>query len=304
MLMVMISYGSIYGVNYAVHGFAGTNSNHGTGLLGKAMLLAPKHAGEFAGTPLQEPVDELARLMEPVVTRLDQMENGRAQTLVSQTYVNYLRFGVLFPMYRERFNHANGWERELYVRDIANAIVSKDLAGYLELSWREFVALINLAPIMTSSEAADARADVERLAPWPYDGAESWEYESGPRLLKIEVGIGDAQRGTATVIGFRAIYYGFYIIGIGAILVMVVTAVRRQPASLGFQIIGSSAILYAGTISMTALGDVGGVRYLVPIWPCIAVSWIFAADWLRRKALAPRPEFSTGYAAGQQRAVS
>ena len=41
---------------------------------------------------------------------------------------------------------------------------------------------------------------------------------------------------------------------------------------------------------MTALGDVGGVRYLVPIWPCIAVSWIFAADWVRLKVLVPRPE--------------
>ena len=139
-------------------------------------------------------------MMDPVVTRLDQMENGRARTLISQTYVNYLRFGVLFPMYRERFNHADGWDRELYVRDIANAIVSKDLAGYLELSWREFVALVNLAPIMTSAEAADARADVERLAPWPYDGDEFWEYESGPRLLKMEIGISDAQRGTATVV--------------------------------------------------------------------------------------------------------
>ncbi len=190
-LTVLVSYGSIYAVNHTVHGFAGTNSNHGTGLLGKAMLLAPKHAGEFAGTPLQEPVAELARIMEPVVTRLDEMENERARTLISQTYVNYLRFGVLFPMYRERFNHADGWDRELYVRDIANAIVSKDLAGYLELSWREFMALVNLAPIMTSAEAADARADVERLAPWPYDGDESWEYESGPRLLKMEIEIGD-----------------------------------------------------------------------------------------------------------------
>jgi hypothetical protein len=303
-LTALVSYGSIYAVNHTVHGFAGTNSNHGTGLLGKAMLLAPKHAGEFAGTPFQEPVAELARIMDPVVTRLDQMENGRARTLISQTYVNYLRFGVLFPMYRERFNHADGWDRELYVRDIANAIVSKDLPGYLELSWREFVALVNLAPIMTSAEAADARADVERLAPWPYDGDESWEYESGPRLLKMEIGISDAQRGTATVVAFRVIYYGFYIIGIGAILVMVVTAVQRRPTALDLQIIGSSAILYAGTISMTALGDVGGVRYLVPIWPCIAVSWIFAADWLRLKALAPRPEFSADYAPGQRRAIS
>ena len=255
-------------------------------------------------TPLQEPVAELARLMEPVVTRLDQMENGRARTLISQTYVNYLRFGVLFPMYRERFNHADGWDRELYVRDIANAIVSKDLAGYLELSMLEFVALVNLAPIMTSAEAADARADVERLAPWPYDGDEFM----GIRIRSAPAQDGDRdQRCPARHRyrhGFRVIYYGFYIIGIGAILVMVVTAVQRRPASLDFQIIGSSAILYAGTISMTALGDVGGVRYLVPIWPCIAVSWIFAADWLRRKALAPRPEFSTGYAAGQQRAVS
>ena len=242
--------------------------------------------------------------MEPVVTRLDQMENGRARTLVSQTYVNYLRFGVLFPMYRERFNHANGWERELYVRDIADAIVSKDLAGYLELSWREFVALVDLAPIMTSSEAADARADVNGWPPGPMTAPNHGNMNRVRALLKIKVGIGDVQRGTATVIGFRMIYYGFYIIGIGAILVMVVTAVRRQPASLGFQIVGSSAILYAGTITMTALGDVGGVRYLVPIWPCIAVSWIFVADWLRLKVLAPRREFSTGYVPRQQRAVS
>jgi len=303
-LTVLVSYGSIYAVNYTVHGFAGTNSNHGTGLLGKAMLLAPKHAGEFQGTPLQEPVAELARLMDPVVTRLDQMENGRARTLISQSYVNYLRFGVLFPMYRERFHHANGWDRELYVRDIANAIVSKDLPGYLELSWREFVALVDLAPIMTPAEAADARADVERLAPWPYDGDESWEYEAGPRLLKMSVGIGDPQRDTATVVAFRVVYYGFYIIGIGAILVMVVTATQRRPVGLGFQIIGSSAILYAGTISMTALGDVGGVRYLVPIWPCIAVSWIFTADWVRAKVLAPRRECGTDYAPGRQRAIS
>jgi hypothetical protein len=86
--------------------------------------------------------------------------------------------------------------------------------------------------------------------------------------------------------------------------VMVVTAVQRRPVSLDLQIVGSSAILYAGTISMTALGDVGGVRYLVPIWPCIAVSWIFAADWLRLKALAPGPEFSADYAPGQRRAIS
>jgi hypothetical protein len=299
-LTVLISYGSIYAVNYTVHGFTGTNSNHGTGLLGKAMLLAPKHAGEFAGTPMQEPVAEIARLMEPVVSRLDQMENDRARTLISQTYVNYLRFGVLFPTYRERFNHAGGWERELYVRDIANAIVSKDLAGYLELSWREFMALVTLAPIMTPAEANAARAETERLAPWPYDGDESWEYEAGPRLLTMGVEIGDGQRGTVTVVAFRVIYYGFYIIGIGGILVMVVTAVRRKPTGLDIQMIGSSAILYAGTISMTALGDVGGVRYLVPIWPCIAVSWIFAADWVRVKALAPRREEGTDYAPGQK----
>jgi hypothetical protein len=70
-LTVSVSYGSIYAVNHTVHGFAGTNSNHGTGLLGKAMLLAPKHAGEFQGSPYQEPVAELARIMDPVVTRLD-----------------------------------------------------------------------------------------------------------------------------------------------------------------------------------------------------------------------------------------
>ncbi|MGF7208265.1 signal transduction histidine kinase [Skermanella aerolata] len=303
-LTVLVSYGSIYAVNYTVHGFTGTNSNHGTGLLGKAMLLAPKHAGEFAGTPLQEPVSELARIMEPVVSRLDQMENDRARTLISQTYVNYLRFGVLFPMYRDRYNHADGWDRELYVRDIASAIVSRDRAGYLELSWREFMALVTLAPIMTPAEADTARADVERLAPWPYDGDENWEYESGPRLLRMEIGIGDAQRGTATVVAFRVIYYGFYVIGIGGILVMVVTAVRRRPIDLDLQIIGSSAILYAGTISMTALGDVGGVRYLVPIWPCIAVSWIFAADWVRVKALAPRTAAGTDYAPGRRPAIS
>ena len=120
----------------------------------------------------------------------------------------------------------------------------------------------------------------------------------------MEIGISDAQRGTATVVAFRVIYYGFYIIGIGAILVMVVTAVQRRPSGLDLQIIGSSAILYAGTISMTALGDVGGVRYLVPIWPCIAVSWIFAADWVRLKVLAPRQEISADYAPGQQRAIS
>jgi hypothetical protein len=237
------------------------------------MLLAPKHVSEFQGTPFQEPVAELARIMDPVVTRLDQMENGRARTLISQTYVNYLRFGVLFPIYRERFNHADGWDRELYVRDIANAIVSKDLPGYLELSWREFMALVNLAPIMTSAEAADARADVERLAPWPYDGDESWEYESGPRLLKMEIGISDAQRGTATVVAFRVIYYGFYIIGIGGVVMMVL-----RHRSVHAQVIGSCAILYAGTITMSALGDVGGVRYLVPIWPCVVVSWIFFAS--------------------------
>jgi hypothetical protein len=55
---------------------------------------------------------------------------------------------------------------------------------------------------------------------------------------------------------------------------------------------------------MTALGDVGGVRYLVPIWPCIAVSWIFAADWVRVKALAPRLEEGAGYAPGQRPAIS
>ena len=142
-LTVLVSYGSIYAVNHTVHGFAGTNSNHGTGLLGKAMLLAPKHAGEFQGTPLQEPVAEIARIMDPVVTRLDQMENGRARTLISQTYVNYLRFGVLFPMYRERFNHADGWDRELYVRDIANAIVSKDLPGYLVTGAKPRASLIS-----------------------------------------------------------------------------------------------------------------------------------------------------------------
>jgi hypothetical protein len=118
------------------------------------------------------------------------------------------------------------------------------------------------------------------------------------------VEIGDGQRGTVTVIAFRVIYYGFYIIGIGGILVMVVTAARREPTDLHIQMIGSSAILYAGTISMTALGDVGGVRYLVPIWPCIAVSWIFAADWVRVKALAPRREGGAGYAPGQRPAVS
>lgn len=110
--------------------------------------------------------------------------------------------------------------------------------------------------------------------------------------------------GTATVVAFRVIYYGFYVIGIGGILVMVVTAVRRRPIDLDLQIIGSSAILYAGTISMTALGDVGGVRYLVPIWPCIAVSWIFAADWVRVKALAPRTAAGTDYAPGRRPAIS
>jgi hypothetical protein len=85
---------------------------------------------------------------------------------------------------------------------------------------------------------------------------------------------------------------------------MVVSAVQRRPTTLHIQIIGSSAILYAGTIGMTALGDVGGVRYLVPIWPCIAVSWIFTADWVRLKVLASRQEFSPDYAPGQQRAIS
>ncbi|UEM21910.1 hypothetical protein JL100_003850 [Skermanella mucosa] len=293
---VLVSYGSINAVNYAVHGFTGTNSNHGTGLLGKAMLLAPEHAGDFAGTPLQDSVTELAAIMEPVVARLDRMEDPRARTLVSQTYVNYLRFGVLFPTYRERHGHADGWDRELHVREIAGAIVEKDLLGYLELSYREFMALVTLAPIMTASEAEAARADVERQAPWPYDGDESWEYEAGPRLLKMEVGIGTEQRGTATVMAFRAVYYGFYIIGIGGALAMVVTMVRRRPVAWELQMIGSCAILYGGTITMTALGDVGGVRYLVPIWPCIALSWICAAGWLREAALAGGRDHAAGYA--------
>ncbi|EWY41537.1 hypothetical protein N825_28480 [Skermanella stibiiresistens SB22] len=279
----VVSYGSINAVNYTVHGFTGTNSNHGTGLLGKAMLLAPKHAADFTGTPLEDSVTELAALMEPVVSRLDRMENERARVLVSQTYVNYLRFGVLFPTYRERFHHTDGWDRELYVRDIANAIVSKDWPGYLELSFREFMALVTLAPIMTSAEADAARADVERQAPWPYDGDERWEYEAGPRLLKMDVAISEDQRGTATVIGFRVVYFGFYVIGIGGALFMVVAMVRRRPASWEIQMIGSSAILYGGTITMTALGDVGGVRYLVPIWPCVALSWICAAGWIAER---------------------
>lgn len=174
--------------------------------------------------------------------------------------------------------------------------MEKDPLGYLELSFREFMALVTLAPIMTASEAEAARADVERQAPWPYDGDESWEYEAGPRLLKMEVGIGTEQRGTATVIAFRAVYYGFYVIGIGAALVMAATMVRRRPVGWEIQMIGSCAILYGGTITMTALGDVGGVRYLVPIWPCIAVSWICAAGWLKEMALAGGRNHAEGYA--------
>ena len=56
---MLVSYGSIYAVNHTVHGFAGTNSNHGTGLLGKAMLLAPKHAGEFRAPPCRNPSPNL-----------------------------------------------------------------------------------------------------------------------------------------------------------------------------------------------------------------------------------------------------
>jgi hypothetical protein len=288
-LAVAISYGSIFVFNYAMHGFIGTNSNHGTGLLGKAIFLAPKHEKDFAGTPLDKTVSEISGLLTPVVTKLDQLEDTRAKILISQSYTNYLRFGVLFPIYRERYGHNDGWDRELYVRGVANAIVAKDPVGYLQLTWREFIALVILAPIMTSSEAERARADMDRLTSWPYNGNEVVEYESGPRLHKLRIGITKDQRCTVTVIGFRTVYYSFYIMGIASCLMMLIMAVQSKVVSWEVQTIGSAAVLYFGTVTMTALGDIGGVRYLVPIWPCIAVSWISAAHWVWKTAVRWRP---------------
>src|SRR5687768_2646251 len=74
---------SIFAVNYVLHGFIGTNSNHGSGLFGKAILLAPKHENDFAGTSLDETVHEISTLLTPVVTKLDQLEDTRAQILTS-----------------------------------------------------------------------------------------------------------------------------------------------------------------------------------------------------------------------------
>jgi hypothetical protein len=78
-LTVALSYGSIFAVNYVLHGFVGINSNHGIGLLGKAILLAPKHENNFDGTPLNETVHEISTLLTPVVTKLDQLEDTRVQ---------------------------------------------------------------------------------------------------------------------------------------------------------------------------------------------------------------------------------
>jgi hypothetical protein len=159
--------------------------------------------------------------------------------------------------------------------------VAKDPVGYLQLAWREFTALAILAPIMTPREVARARADVERLAPWAYNGDEAMWYQNGfPRLLKMQIDVGRSQRGTATVVALRMIYYGFYIIGVGSVLMMLVKVVQRKPMSWEIQIVGSAAVLYFGTVTMTALGEIGIMRYMAPIWPCIAVSWICAGHWV------------------------
>ncbi|HYH19467.1 MAG TPA: hypothetical protein VD995_12695 [Azospirillum sp.] len=271
-LMAAAGQGGAIGANALVHGEARSSSNLGTGLFGKALLLAPGVEDRFAGSPHEADLRRVAAVARPAVEALERIDDPRLRMIIGHDYVNFLRFGVLFPEWAERAGRADSVARNRTAGTLAMEILRHDPAGYLRLTAWEFAALLVLPPISTVAEQRAWRAELERLAPWPYDGASGLNREDGERRLEFHVLTGDQPevraRPAFLVHAFRAVHAVFHAAGLAALAWVLV-----RPGRSGFaaRAIAAAALLYLGTLAMTALGDVGGVRYTVPIWPCVAL---------------------------------
>ena len=271
-LMAAAGQGGAILANALVHGEARASSNLGTGLFGKALLLAPGVEDRFAGSPLEADLRRVAAVARPAVEAVERIGDPRLRLILRHDYVNFLRFGLLFPEWAERAGRVDTVERNAKAGALAMEILRHDPAGFLRLAAWEFASLLVLPPIATAAEQRAWAGELERLAPWPYDGAAGINHEDGERRLEFHVpaGGGDMARARPAplVHAFRAVLFTFYAAGLGALAWVLVRPGRSGPVA---RAMAGAALLHAGTLAMTALGDVGGVRYTVPVWPCAAL---------------------------------
>lgn len=263
------AHGSTLAAGFLVHGQAGGGGNLGTGLLGKALLLAPGQQGESADAR------RLAELGAPVAAALDRVADPRLRGILTHEYVNFLRFGVLFPAWHAEAGRSDAVERNRRAGAVAAEVLRADPAGFLRLAGQEAFMLLAMPHLATVGEQLAFRQELRRLAPWPHDGATGVNWEEGYRELSLHVltplpgGAGNIRHRPAVLVhGFRLAYAVTYLawgLAVAAALLL-----ARPPPWV--QAVAAAGTLYLGTVAMTALGDVGGMRYTVPIWPCVALT--------------------------------